>query len=367
LIGEVVALGIIGMGTAVPPHSISQSDAADVARIICTREPEQANVLSAMYRQTGVERRHMVFAEEVLKDVQTAETGSGCPFLPELCKSEHGPSTGVRMEHYRQQALPLALQASERALAESRSDPKSIGHVVTVCCTGFSAPGVDLGLIKHLNLREDVHRSNLGFMGCHGAINGLRVAQAVAETSPDASVLLCCVELCSIHYHYGWDPKKLVANSLFADGAAAVVGAAVDSRSGMPCVTTTGSCVFPDSEYAMTWNVGDHGFEMTLSTRVPALIARHLGPWLETWLSKSGLRIVDVKSWAVHPGGPRILTAVEDALGLDSHALETSREILADHGNMSSPTILFILKRICRRPSWSPCVALAFGFGICLR
>jgi predicted naringenin-chalcone synthase len=301
-----VALGIIGMGTAVPPHSISQADAADLARIICTREPEQAGALTAMYRQTGIERRHMVFAEEVLKDVQTAETRSGCPFLPDLCKSEHGPGTGVRMAHYRTQALPLALKAAGRALAESGRDPKCIGHVVTVSCTGFSAPGVDLGLIKQLKLREDVHRSHLGFMGCHGAINGLRVAQAVAESARDACVLLCCVELCSIHYHYGWDPKKLVANSLFADGAAALIGAASDSRACLPRVTATGSCVFPDSEYAMTWDVGDHGFEMSLSTRVPALIARHLRPWLENWISSSGFRICEIKSWAVHPGGPRI-------------------------------------------------------------
>jgi predicted naringenin-chalcone synthase len=354
----------LGLGTALPPHSISQDDAADVARIICAREPDQAGVLSAMYRQTGIDRRHMVFAQEVLKDVQTADTRSGCAFLPELCAADHGPTTRVRMEHYRAQALPLAVEAARMGLAQSGRDPKSVSHIVTVSCTGFSAPGVDIGLIKHLRLRADVHRSNLGFMGCHGAINGLRVARAVALTAPDACVLLCCVELCSIHYHYGWDPKKLVANSLFADGAAAVVGAATTSSSASPRVTDTGSCVFPDSEYAMTWDVGDHGFEMTLSTRVPALIVRHLRPWLEHWLLAKGLRIEEIGSWAVHPGGPRILSAVQDALDLNPRSLVASREVLAEHGNMSSPTILFILKRLCQAQFLSPCVALAFGPGL---
>src|SRR5205823_6662761 len=129
------------------------------------------------------------------------------------------------------------------------------------------------------------------------------------------------------HYFYGWDPKKLVANALFADGAAAVVGATAARPGGFWNVTATGSCLFPDSDYAMTWNIGDHGFEMTLSTRVPGLIALQLKPWLARWLGEQGLTIAQIGSWAVHPGGPRILAAVEEALELPKESLAESRQV----------------------------------------
>jgi predicted naringenin-chalcone synthase len=208
-----------------------------------------------------------------------------------------------------------------------------------------------------------VQRVHVGFMGCHGALNGLRVAQALTGADPTARVLLCAVELCSLHFHYGWDPKKVVANALFADGAAAVVGAAAGPADAWR-VAATGSCLIPDSEYAMTWNIGDHGFEMTLSTRVPSLISAHLRPWLEAWLAQCGIALEHVASWAIHPGGPRILSAVERPLGLTEEATVVSREILAAYGNMSSPTVLFILGRLQTRHAPRPCVALGFGPGL---
>jgi predicted naringenin-chalcone synthase len=129
-------------------------------------------------------------------------------------------------------------------------------------------------------------------------------------------------------------------------------------------VAASGSCLFPDSEYAMTWNIGDHGFEMTLSTRVPDLIAKHLRPWLEEWLRKNGLSHDQVASWAIHPGGPRILRAVEEALDLDRTITAVSSEVLADCGNMSSPTVLFILDRLRKSSAPRPCVAIGFGPGL---
>src|SRR5262249_4816725 len=126
----------------------------------------------------------------------------------------------------------------------------------------------------------------------------------------------------------------------------------------------SGTCVFPDSEYAMTWNIGDHGFEMSLATRVPELIARNLRPWCEAWLRQNNLTIDDVGSWAIHPGGPRILAAVEEALGLNEDATAESRRLLAECGNMSSATVLFLLDRLRRNAAELPCVALGFGPGL---
>lgn len=355
-------LAIVGLGTAVPPHSVSQTEAAGLARIVCARDEDDAALLGTLHRHSGVERRHMVFAGDVLDDVRCGTARSGSPFVPGVCGAS-GPGTAARMAFYRTNAPELALRAARQALENSRQAPTVVTHLITVSCTGFSAPGVDLALISGLGLPPTVTRTHIGFMGCHGAVNGLRVAQAFAATKPGACVLLCCVELCSIHYHYGWDPRRLVANALFADGAAALVGVAGHSE-GCWRLRATGSCVFPGSARAMTWDVGDHGFEMTLSARVPGLIADNLRPWLEAWLSAQGLTSADVGSWAVHGGGPRVLGAVSDCLGLPIGALDASRQVLAECGNMSSPTVLFVLDRLRRAAAPRPCVALAFGPGL---
>jgi predicted naringenin-chalcone synthase len=357
-----MSFAILGMGTALPPTRLSKSDAERVARAMCCSTPEHAELVAALYRQAGIDSRHILFDEAVVRDVLDGTKHTNSPFLPAGADNP-GPPTSVRMKTYEEHALPLAIRAAEAAIAEAGIDPESITHVVTVSCTGFAAPGVDVGLIQRLGLRPTTERTHVGFMGCHGALNGLRVARAYADGDPTARVLLCAVELCSLHYHYGWNPKRMVANALFADGAAAVVGG--QSEGGRQWqVTATGSCLFPDSDYAMTWHVGDHGFDMTLSTRVPNLIAANLRPWLEQWLSLSRLRLSDVASWAVHPGGPRVLIDVEHELGLTPAVTAVSREVLGECGNMSSPTVLFLLERLRRRNAPRPCVALGFGPGL---
>jgi predicted naringenin-chalcone synthase len=360
-----MSFAIRGMGTALPPNSISQDQAAEVAKAVCCRTEAHALLLPSLYRHTGIARRHMVFGDGVVRDVLNGTAESRCAFLPSGDDDDCGPGTRERMRHYVQQAQPLALQAAGRALADAGVAPRAVSHLVTVSCTGFAAPGVDLALIKGLGLAPTAQRTHVGFMGCHGALNGLRVARAFTEAEPGACVLLCAVELCSLHYHYGWDPKKIVANALFADGAAALVGSSATAAPNRAWrVAATGSCVFPDSEAAMTWNIGDHGFEMSLSTRIPGMIAAHLRPWLERWLGDKCLALAEVRSWAVHPGGPRILSAIGEALGLAADDLAASQEVLAEHGNMSSPTVLFILDRLQRRQAPRPCVALGFGPGL---
>jgi predicted naringenin-chalcone synthase len=360
-----MTLAILGIGTSLPATAVTQAEALKLAQKICCRTPEQAELLPTLYRQSGITRRHLAFGREVVDDVLHETRASGSVFLPGNGHHDPGPSTRQRMQHYREQAGPMAIRASRQALEEAQLSPRRLTHLVTVSCTGFSAPGLDVELIKSLELPPTIQRTHVGFMGCHGAINGLRVAQAFADADPSARVLLCAVELCALHYHYPWNPKQMVCNALFADGAAALVGACDPSvPPGAWRARATGSCLFADTEYAMTWNIGDHGFEMTLSTRVPDLIATHLRPWLEAWLKQNRLRLGDVASWAIHPGGPRILSAVKEALDLDEEAIAASRDVLAECGNMSSPTVLFILQRLQSRQAGLPCVALGFGPGL---
>lgn len=356
-----MSFAILGVGTAVPSFGAPQAVAAQVAQVLCQR-PEQASLVPVLYRQTEVRSRHMVINDAIFDDVLAGTRASGSVFLPSGADDDHGPTTQQRMQVYCREAVPLALTAARLALAEARLTADDITHLVTISCTGFSAPGVDIALMKLLGLAPTVQRTHIGFMGCHGALNGLRVAHALTGADATARVLLCAVELCSIHYHYGWDPKRIVANALFADGAAALVGTAATSADWR--LTANGSYLFADSEAAMTWDVGNYGFEMTLSTKVPNLIQTHLRPWLEPWLGQHELRIADVASWAIHPGGPRILNTVSQALGIDTDATAVSREVLSECGNMSSPTVLFILQKLRQRAAPRPCVALAFGPGL---
>lgn len=371
---------ILGIGTALPPRSIAQTDAVELAKAINCQPNEQLRLLSTLYRRTHVQRRSSVLLEESAlssgsplrrsqgeREVQgSTGVGVGQSFFPPATdEGDRGPTTQQRMQRYAQDAAPLALQAARQALAESHLDSSQVTQLVTVSCTGFVAPGVDITLIKHLRLPLTLGRTHVGFMGCHGALNGLRVASALGNADPNARILLCAVELCSLHFHYGWEPEKIVANALFADGAAALVVAPASQRSTDSWrVAASGSCLFPHSEDAITWQIGDHGFEMTLSARVPALIATHLRPWIEGWLGEHGLTLVQIPSWAVHPGGPRLLDTVAASLELSADATATSREVLTDCGNMSSPTVLFILERLRQRKAPRPCVALAFGPGL---
>jgi predicted naringenin-chalcone synthase len=266
------------------------------------------------------------------------------------------------MSIYADEAGPLALRAARIAVAESGFPAESFTHLVTVSCTGFGAPGVDLALIRGLGLKPTIQRTHVGFMGCHGALNGLRVANAFTTADSAARVLLCAVELCSLHYYFGNTADKLIANAIFADGAAAIVGTG-EIAAGLRHVAS-GSCLIPESAGDMGWTIGNHGFEMMLSRKVPGLIAKHLRPWLTSWLSDNGLSLDEIGSWAVHPGGPKILTAVEEGLELPANALDVSRQVFADYGNMSSPTVLFVLDRIRKTHAPIPCVALGFGPGL---
>lgn len=276
------------------------------------------------------------------------------------------------MRRYRQEAPALALRAVRAALEQAQVPPERITHLITVSCTGFHAPGVDLALMAALPLRPTVARTHVGFMGCHAALNGLRVAAGFTGADPNACVLLCAVELCSLHLQYGWEADRIVANALFADGAAALVASreeAAETKESTPGLRhwiASGSLLVPNSEAAMSWAVEDHGFVMGLSPQVPDLIGAHLRPWLAGWLADHQLTLDAIGCWAVHPGGPRILSAVTETLGLDPALVEPSRSVLRDCGNMSSPTLLFILERLRRRGAPGPCLAMAFGPGLCI-
>ena len=370
---------VIGLGTAVPPFRVTQTEAATFASRLAGHDQHEARRVAMLYRWAGVKGRHLAVldrapqGDESASDVQSLfqEPSIAAPDADHSAPDEprHGPGTAARMAFYAERAAPLAARAARAALDDAKTPARDITHLVTVSCTGFVAPGIDVALIRELDLCPCVERVHIGFMGCQGALNGLRVARALATTSPSARVLLTTVELCGLHFQHSHDTDLIVADSLFADGAGAVVVCASqdedERETGLPWrMRASGAGLIPDSLDCLTWNIGDHGFAMTLSPRVPALIEQHLGPWMRTWLTTQHLQIADIQSWAIHPGGLRILSAAEKALELDPVVSRTSRDILSTFGNMSSATVLFVLQRLMAEQAPRPCVALAFGPGL---
>jgi predicted naringenin-chalcone synthase len=360
---------IRGIGTAVPAVSVAQTEALRWTLDRCSRSQSQAHWVTRVFENSGIERRGSILGAATA----TGDSPGAADFfaLPRD-QDDRGPGTAARMAKFAELGPALALQAARGALAEAGIEPAAITHLLTISCTGFGAPGWDMRLRTGLGLSAAVSRLNIGFMGCHAAFNSLAAARKIVAGDRRACVLLICLELCSLHFAYGFDPQRIVANALFADGATAAViapvrrGARTAGDRGRWNLLDTASLLLPDSEEAMTWRIGDHGFAMTLAPSVPELVGAHLPGFLRPWLARHGLLITDVANWAMHPGGPKVLSAAAEALGLDPAAVGMSRRVLAEHGNMSSGTILFILDRLAGQKAAGPTVALGFGPGLTL-
>ncbi len=358
-----MSLCIKGIGTAVPRHCIAQEDLAEVAGRFCGLNDKQRRMLPTLYRHAGVQKRHSV----VLAGPSNRDAAGQSFYQSVEIGGPNGPSTADRMRVYAECATPLAADACRRALAAAQMEPQEITHLVTVSCSGFCAPGVDVQLFHELGLSPSVARTHVGFMGCHGALNGLRVARSFVEADPNARVLLCAIELCTLHHQYGWNPDQIVANALFADGSAAAVcvpGTEENGSEDSLSALSSASMIVPDTEDLMSWRIGDNGFQMGLSARVPDVIRTTLRSWLHGWLATEGVSPEQIGQWGIHPGGPRILQACLEALELEPEAIAASKGVLAEFGNMSSPTILFILDRLRRQQTPGPWVLLAFGPGL---
>lgn len=362
---------ILGRGLALPKFAIDQSDSALIAQQLhlTTRWHD---ALPALYRKSGVARRGSVLLENEETDLAVRQSF----YKPASIENPHGPSTAARMKAYARHAGPLLQSACGQAISEAHIKPKQLTHLITVSCTGFQAPGVDFDLIRRLGLDPSIQRTHVGFMGCHAALNAMRIAKSIVEADRNACVLIGAVELCSLHQQYTDDAQQLVANALFADGAAGMVLGTCDDIEATSegesisnwQIVATGSTILAETCDMMSWTIGDHGFYMSLAPQVPSLIEQYLRSWLEAWLAEHFIQSLDeIDAWAVHPGGPRIVQAAGQALGLDGSLLAPSLATLHQHGNMSSPTILFILDRISTDNTTSKtCLMIAFGPGLCI-
>jgi predicted naringenin-chalcone synthase len=247
------------------------------------------------------------------------------------------------MEGFRKHAAPLSLKAIHDCLKDLQD--QKITHLITVSCTGMSAPGLDLELVELLNLPADTWRTSINFMGCYAAIHALKLADMICKTNQNANVLIVCVEFCTLHFQKDYLPDNISSGILFADGAAAVLVTGNPKSEGMN-IEHFYSSVSSKGKQEMVWELSSTGFILTLSNYVPELIEENFNQFVNDALGGTSLKKEDITQWCIHPGGKKILEAVHNSLQFTNGQLQPCYDVLNDYGNMSSPTVLFVLKRI---------------------
>ncbi|WP_309081359.1 type III polyketide synthase [Zhihengliuella sp.] len=336
--------------TAVPATVMVQPVVRDVFAAQPGLSRLGKRLVTAAFDSSGIDTRYTA-VDELTLDRQSDDPVFFDAATMEILR----PGTKARNEVYAEAGTTLFVDAARKALdAAEGVGPGDITHVITVSCTGFFNPGPDYKIVRALGLHASAQRYHLGFMGCYAAFPALRAAKLFCDADPNAVVLVVSAELCSLHVRSSNDPDTIVGTSLFADGAAAAV---VSGRRDLPAPSGSyltldhfETTLTPVGEDSMAWNIGDEGFEMVLGNYVPHIIDDHivgaLDPLLERDATLHGIDYKDIEHWGIHPGGRSILDKVQARLGLTDEQLVPARETLRNYGNMSSATVMFVLKHI---------------------
>jgi len=352
---------ITSIGTATPPYALPQQAVAEFMVRSMKLGEDDARKLRTLFRASGIETRWS-FIEDYAKSAEFR-------FFENSRDLEPFPSTKRRLEVYQRHALALSLDAAHRCLEGIQGLRRdSITHLVVVSCTGMYAPGLDIDLVKALGLNSSIERTCINFMGCYAAFNALKLASGACSLRSNSSVLIVCTELCSLHFQKEYSEDNLLANALFGDGAAAVL-VENQARAAINLQLEEFHCeLATEGEHDMTWSIGDLGFEMRLSSYVPDIIRSGIRSLTRALLAKIVSQKAQVDYYAIHPGGKKILETIETELGLtraqNKHAYETLRR----YGNMSSPTVLFVLdavrKELQSEDNGKRILSFAFGPGL---
>lgn len=337
------------IATAVPEKWLDKEHGADLLVQSCA-DPRNAKLLQRVARLTGIERRHLAALDYQF------DGGEGNSLYRRPDRQPRGPGMTARTEAFHKASGPLV----QRALAALPPDALArIESLVTVSCTHASAPGLELPILTHSPVPPTVDRWNLGFMGCSAALAAMRLIHQTAALGRHSLIVTC--ELSSLHFQYTDQIDQMTANLLFADGAAAMVLSPEPSA----LRVVSARCVsLPEAAKQMIWFAGDHGLQLQLAQEIPDTLAAHLPGAIAKFLDEHSLAARDIDHWLVHPGGPQILEAVEKSLALPQDALALSWLVFRKYGNMSSPTIFFIMKELMATQATGRVVAMAFGPGL---
>lgn len=343
---------IISIAKALPKHEYAQMELFQFAnKVHCSSEADTRK-LRFLYKHSGIETRFSVLPDFLQENGERK-------FFSENEDLEPMPGIEKRMEFYQQNAIDLSVEAISKCIA-GKTDIKNITHLITVSCTGMSAPGLDLQVMEAMGMTTETQRTSVNFMGCYAAIHGLKMADAFCKADENAKVIVVCTELCTLHFQKENTIDNLTASLLFSDGCAAVLMQQNSIEKGIILDSFFSKVAFK-GKGEMAWNISSKGFLMTLSGYVPDLLKEDFEELVTAALEKNNLVKEDITHWCIHPGGKKILEVIAQCMQLPKDALNESYEVLKKYGNMSSATILFVLQKIFDQLKEHPKEAKIFG------
>ena len=349
--------GILSIGTALPPYPAKQSELVHFMAKYLDLDRTNARRLQVLYNLSGIDTRYSVIPDftNSSEDFELFAPDGGRPY----------PSTEDRMRIYQKYAANLGTEAAHVCLRKHSTPTKDVTHLIVVSCTGMYAPGLDIDLVKSLQLPTSVERTAINFMGCYAAFNALKAADKIARADPGSVVLIVAVETCTLHFQKSTNEDAMVSNALFADGAAAVLIGSSQKKGVSLSMDGFHSDLFLDGQEDMGWYIRDFGFEMKLTAEVPSHIQDGIAALTDRLLGKIDVPLESISHFAIHPGGRKILDVIEEELGLSTQQNEPARFVMKNFGNMSSPSVLFAIEHIMQRltPENKDERILSFAFG----
>jgi len=329
---------IVSISTALPSFKHQQKDILSFMQNVYAMDEIEKRKLKFLYHQSAIETRYSVLPDYSLNADEWR-------FYPATENLQPFPDLETRMKWYNKTAPALSVNAAVKCI-DKKITKDDITHLITVSCTGMSAPGLDLQLMEIMDLPKNIFRTSINFMGCYAAIHGMKLADAFCKVDKNARVLIVCTELCTLHFQKETTADNIASGLLFGDGSAAILVTHDENiLQGLKIKSFFSEVGFNGKEH-MSWQLSSSGFLMKLSGYVPELIEQDFGHLLNNALQNAGIVEEEISHWCIHPGGKRILSAIEKSTSISSADLKYSYRVLNDFGNMSSPTILFVLKEI---------------------
>ena len=332
---------IISIGTALPPYKNKQDDILKFMQLVFAMSPSENRKLRFLYHQSGIEHRYSVIPD------YSCEIDHW-NFYPQTENLEPFPSLEKRMSVFNNSAGPLSVDAI-RQCTHGKINHADITHLITVSCTGMSAPGLDLQVMELMDLPKNIYRTSVNFMGCYAAIHALKMADAICSCEKNAKVVIVCTELCTLHFQKEPSIDNITSSLLFGDGSAAALVTSDDFKKNGLHLDNFYSEVITKGKKDMSWELSSSGFLMTLSGYVPELLEEDFSPLVARALEKAGVKKNEIGNWCIHPGGKRILDTIHRSLEFTNGELNHSYQTLNEVGNISSATILFALKKIMQQ------------------
>jgi predicted naringenin-chalcone synthase len=329
---------IISISTAVPEYKHEQENILTFMQNVYAMTEAEKRKLKFLYHQSAIKTRYSVLPDYGLQ-------ANDWVFYPASENLDPFPDLELRMKWYNDTAPSLSVSAIKKCI-EGKMSEDEITHLITVSCTGMSAPGLDLQIMEAMDLPKNIFRTSVNFMGCYAAVHALRLADALCNENKTAKILIVCTELCTLHFQKDNTVDNITSSLLFGDGAAAVLVTHDDNSSDGLHIKDFYSEVSFKGKKDMSWKLSSSGFLMTLSGYVADLIEEDFNCLLQNALQHASIDKADISHWCIHPGGKKILTSIQKSISITEDSLRESYRVLRDYGNMSSPTILFVLKEI---------------------